>query len=115
AVDDLVGGEDRVAHVQVRRVGRGQLHGPRDQRLGEVDAERLADVPQGLAPDLTVGVHLGRTDDLAEVAVRVPAGTRARGSGALRRRAAHRAVQRLGTDQVLVRAHILADQDVAVD
>src|SRR5262249_1346071 len=109
-----VGHEDGVAHVQERRVGRGQLHGPGDQRLGQRYAERLAEVPQRLGPDLTVGVHLRRADDLAEVAVRVPARTRTRRTRALGRRAADRAVRRLGTDQVLAGAHVLADAYVAV-
>ena len=59
-------------------------------------AERVAQVPQRLAPDLAVGVHLGAADDLAEVAVGVAAGPRAGASpgqpGAGR---ADRAVDRL--------------------
>ena len=59
------------------------------ERLREVGAERGAQVPQRLAPDLAVGVDLGPVLDRAEVAVRVAA-VRAR-----RRRGADRAVERL--------------------
>ena len=38
-------------------------------------AERLADLPERLRPDLTVGVHLGEAENVAEVPVRVAAGT----------------------------------------
>ena len=41
-------------------------------------AERVAEIPERLAPDLAVGVHLGPADDLAVVAVGVAA--RARGA-----------------------------------
>ena len=40
------------------------------------------EIPQRLAPDLAVGVHLGLADDLAEVAVRVAARADVRGAGA---------------------------------
>ena len=58
-------------------------------------AERLADLPEGLQPDLAVGVHLGEAGDLAEVPVRVAAGACALGTDARSRRA-DRAVDRLG-------------------
>ena len=82
--DRHVGEQDGVALVEERRVGRGQLHRPGHQRLGPPRAQRGAQVPQRLAPDLAVGVYLGLPDDVAEVAVGVPARPGTRGTRALR-------------------------------
>ena len=56
---DEVGLQDRVPLVEDRRVRRRQLHRPGDEPFRHVRAERRAQVPQRLAPDLAVGVHLG--------------------------------------------------------
>ena len=60
-----VGGEDRVALVEDRRLGRREPHRAGDQLLGRLRAvsgsdgdQRAAQVPQRLAPDLAVEVHL---------------------------------------------------------
>ena len=77
-VDEVeVGLQDRVSHVQERRVRRGQLDAP-VSRGNSVSAapSALAQLPQGLEPDLPVRVHLGTALDPGEVGVRVPAGPR---------------------------------------
>ena len=94
-----VGDQQRVAHVEERRVERRELHGPGDQALGDPGADLVAQRPEGLSPDLAVGVHLGGTEDLGVVGVGVAAlvaveATRAPGPGRGRR-----AVDALGPDQ----------------
>src|SRR5262249_50784632 len=74
--------------------------------------DRGTQVPQGLDPDLAVGVHLGTTPDLAEVAVRVTTGAGARTPRTHARRCAHGTVDRLGTDKVGSATDVIADADL---
>src|SRR6185369_7348453 len=114
AVDHEVGLQDRVALVQHGRVGRRELHRPGHQGLGLLGTQHLAQIPQRLAPDLAVGVHLGPADDPAEVAVGVTAGAGAGRARAQRRRAANGAVHGLGTDEVVAPTDVVADPDVTI-
>ena len=45
-----VGDEQRVAHVEERRVERRELHGPGDQALGDAGTDLVAQRPEGLGP-----------------------------------------------------------------
>ena len=74
-----LGRQDRVAHLQERRLGRRQSHPLGDQllrvvragdRIGQLADQRGAQVPQRLGPDLAVGVLLRPLVHLAEVAER---------------------------------------------
>ena len=108
-----VGQEDRVSHVQERRVGRRELHRPRDQLTRERPADRTAQVPERLPPDLPVCVHLGKAGDPAHVAVGVAARAgRARTTAFGHRGLVDRAVDRFGAvtlergDDVAVRERV---------
>ena len=90
-VEALVGREDRVAHVEERRLRRRQAHRLGDERLGVSEPagsspvagdQRAPQVPQRLHPDLAVGVDLGRAGHVAEVAERVAAGAGGDAAGA---------------------------------
>ena len=108
AAEPGVGGQDRVAHVEEGRLGRRHPHALGDQLLRVVAADRVAQVPQRLRPDLAVEVDLGSPGDLPEVGVRVAAAARA-----LRHGRAHRAVDRLRADGVRGLVDVVPDVDLA--
>src|SRR6185312_11936795 len=94
--------------------GRRELHGASQEVLGQARPEPIPQVPGRLAPDLAVRVHLGATDDLAEVPVGVATGAGTRRAGARTGRRPDRAVEWLGADQVVAPTDVRADPDLAV-
>ena len=92
--------------------GRRELHGPGHERLGPRRAEGVAQVPQGLRPDLAVRVHLGAADHLAVVGVGVAAGVPGRAARAGRGGVADLAVQRLGAVHGGAGSVVLEEHDV---
>ena len=82
--------EDRVAHVEVRGGLRRELHRAGHERFRDVLAQRPAELPERLEPDLAIRVHLGLGIDVAEVAVGEPPGAGRSG----RRRAVARGAAR---------------------
>ena len=105
--------EDRVAHVEHRRVVGGQPHPAGDQRQRGAAADAAADVPQRLRPYLAAVVRrhvVGHGD----VAVRVAAQDRARAAVAVAARDARRvdgAVDRLGPNPARAE-RVFADRQV---
>ena len=111
--DGHVGEQDRVAHVEERRVVRRELHRPGHQRLGGPRAERSRRSHRVCAQISPSRVHLGAAADVAVVGVGVAAavaGRRRRCTAV--RRGADRAVDRLGAVEGDARAVVLEQDHV---